>query len=88
VSHSNVVYLPTRLESKKQPTLASRNGFASPREIFELLKAFSLIESPVFRRMIIQTAREASFCSRSGEPSSENVGSRPTPSATLDDQQD
>jgi hypothetical protein len=85
VSNSNVVYLPTRIESKKQPALASRSSFASPRETFELLAAFSRIESPIYRKMIIQTAREANFCSRSGEPPSENVGSRPTPSATLDD---
>jgi hypothetical protein len=57
VSNSNIVHLPTRFESKKQPSLANRNLFASPRENFELLKAFSRIESPIFRRMIIQMAR-------------------------------
>jgi hypothetical protein len=52
VSNSNVVYLPIQFESKKkQRSLASRAGFASPRETLELLTAFSRIESPIFRRM-------------------------------------
>jgi hypothetical protein len=60
---SNVVYLWKRYEK-----IPPRDCFASPREIMELLKAFSRIESQVFRRMIIQLAREAGSCSRPSEP--------------------
>ena len=59
MSNSNVVYLWKWFESEKPRLEARRNCFASTRETLELRAAFSLIESPVFRRMIIETAPEA-----------------------------
>jgi hypothetical protein len=44
------------------PLSERRNCFAGTLETLELLTAFARIENPVFRRMIINTAREgASF---------------------------
>ena len=78
MSNSNVVYLPIQFESKKkQRSLASRAGFASPRETLELLTAFSRIESPIFRRMIIQMAREAACCSWSRNSPEHDYSSKP-----------
>lgn len=65
MSNSNVVYLWKWFESEKPRPEASRTN---PRETLELLAAFSRIESPAFRRMIIETAREASSCSSPSEP--------------------
>jgi hypothetical protein len=58
MSNSNVVNLYEWFETKKPGREARRNGFASTRETFELLTAFSQIESPTFRTMIIEMARE------------------------------
>jgi hypothetical protein len=58
MSNSNVIYLRKRLD-KMPPLSERRDCFASIRETLKLLTAFARIESPVFRRMIINTAREA-----------------------------
>jgi hypothetical protein len=68
MSNSNVVHLCRWFETKKPGLEARGNGFASTRETFELLTAFSRIESPTFRRMIIETAREAALASSPSEP--------------------
>jgi hypothetical protein len=65
--NSNVVYLPTWFESEEPPAEA-RRCFASTRETFELLAAFSQIESPVIRKMIIEMARGAVRARGLGEP--------------------
>ena len=67
MSNSNVVYLPKRLESEEPPPEA-RRCFASTRETFELLVAFSQIESPVVRKMIIEMTRGAVRARGLGEP--------------------
>ena len=60
---SNVIYLRQRFE--KMPVLSkSHICFASTRETLELQAAFSRIESPFLRRMIINIAREATSASR------------------------
>ena len=67
MSNSNVVYLPKWFQ-REQPHLEERRTcFASTRETLELLAAFSRIESPVYRRMIIETAREAASYNSSSE---------------------
>jgi hypothetical protein len=74
MSNSNVVY-PTWFE-REQPRPESRcYCFASTRETLELLAAFSRIESPVYRRMIIETAREAVLAGSPSE-SSKNAAVR------------
>ena len=67
MSNSNVVYLPTWFESEEPPPEA-RRCHASTRETFELLAAFSQIENPVVRKMIIETARGGVRASGPGEP--------------------
>jgi hypothetical protein len=64
MSNSNVVYLP----SQEPPPEARRQCFASTRETFELLAAFSQIDSPVVRKMIIEMARGAVRAGGLGEP--------------------
>ena|SRR6516162_5460125 len=60
---SNVIYLRQRFE--KMPLLSkSHICFASTRETLELQAAFSRIESPLLRRMIINIAREVTSASR------------------------
>jgi hypothetical protein len=68
VSNSNVVYLPKWFEREQPRPEPPRYCFASTRETSELLAAFSQIESPVYRRMIIETAREAVLASSPSEP--------------------
>jgi hypothetical protein len=67
MSNSNVVYLPTWFESQEPPP-ETRYCFATTRETFELLAAFSQIESPVVRKMIIEMTRGAVRASGLGEP--------------------
>jgi hypothetical protein len=67
MSNSNVVYLPKWFESEEPPPEA-RRCFASTRETFELLAAFSQIRSPVLRKMIIEMARGAVRTGGPGEP--------------------
>lgn len=68
MSNSNIVYLPTWFEREEPRPEARRCCCASTRETFELLAAFSQIESPVFRGMIIEMARGAVRASGPGEP--------------------
>ena len=68
MSNSNIVYLPTWFESEEPRPEARRYCFASTRETFELLAAFSQIGSPVVRRMIIEMARGAVLASSPSEP--------------------
>ena len=68
MSNSNIVYLPTWFEKEEPHPETRRYCFTSTRETFELLAAFSQIESPVFRRMIIEMARGAVRASGPGEP--------------------
>ena len=67
MSNSNVVYLWNRFVSEKPHLEGRRTCFASTRETLELRAAFSRIESPVYRRMIIETAREAASYNSSSE---------------------
>ena len=67
MSNSNVVYLPKWFEREQPRPELPRYCFASTRETLELLAAFSRIESPVYRRMIIETAREAASYNSSSE---------------------
>ena len=67
MSNSNVVYLWNRFVSEKPHLEERRTCFASTRETLELRAAFSRIESPVYRRMIIETAREAASYNSSSE---------------------
>ena len=67
MSNSNVVYLPKWFESEEPPAEA-RRCFASTRETFELLAAFSQIENSLIRKMIIETARGGVRASGPGEP--------------------
>jgi hypothetical protein len=67
VSNSNVVYLQTWFESQEPPPEARRHCFANTRETFELLAAFSQIESPVVRKMIIEMTRGAVRAGGPGE---------------------
>ena len=59
MSNSNVIYPRKWFAQETSHLDAPRHCLASTREILELLAAFSRIESPVFRGMIIKTAREA-----------------------------
>jgi hypothetical protein len=67
MSNSNVVYLPTSF-GREEPPPEARYCLASTRETLELQAAFSPIESPVVRKMIIEMARGAVRASGLGEP--------------------
>jgi hypothetical protein len=67
MSNLNVVYPRTWFESE-EPHPEARRCFASTRQTFELLAAFSQIESPVVRKMIIEMARGAVRAGGLGEP--------------------
>jgi hypothetical protein len=69
VSNSNVVYLSTWF-AREEPRPEARRCCQVPEKHFELLSAFSRIESPAFRRMIIGMAREAVRASGPSEPPS------------------
>jgi hypothetical protein len=68
VSNSNVLYLPTWFKREQPLPESPRYCFPTTRETLELLAAFSRIESPVYRRMIIGTAPEAVLASSPSDP--------------------
>ena len=70
MSNSNVIDLRKWRDETAASERAHGKCFASTREIQELLRAFTRIESPLFRTAIIRAARKTCSDSPSEPPKS------------------